>query len=102
MMREVLARRFKNDWPKPDLIVLDGGKGQVSAGMEVMKRMNIDIPLTGLAKRFETIVYTSGSEFIELNLDKNNEGLRLLQRLRNEAHRFAQKYHHHLRLKKIE
>ena len=101
MMSEVLGRRFNNNWPKPDLIVLDGGKGQVSVGLDALREKNIDVPVIGLAKRFETIVYKNEGNFIEVNLSKNNEGLKLLQRLRNEAHRFAQKYHHQLRLRKL-
>ena len=101
MMSEVLTRRFNNDWPMPDLVVLDGGKGQVSAVLEIAQKMNIQIPIVGLAKKKETIVYKETSEFIELNLPKNNEGLKLLIKLRDEAHRFAQAYHHNLRLKKI-
>ena len=101
MMSEVLGRRFNNNWPKPDLIVLDGGKGQVSAGLDSLREKNINVPVIGLAKRFETIVYKDDGNFIEVNLSKDNEGLKLLQRLRNEAHRFAQKYHHQLRLRKF-
>ncbi len=101
MMSEVLTRRFNNDWPMPDLVVLDGGKGQVSAVLDIAQKMNIQIPIVGLAKKKETIVYKETSEFIELNLPKNNEGLKLLIKLRDEAHRFAQTYHHKLRSKLI-
>ncbi len=102
MMREVLSRRLDNDWPIPDLIVLDGGKGQISAVMAEFNKLDVHIPLVGLAKRFETIVYYSDGEFVEKVLPRTNDGLKLLQRLRDEAHRFAQKYHHQLRLKKIQ
>jgi excinuclease ABC subunit C len=101
MMREVLNRRLKNDWPVPDLIVLDGGKGQLSTILNLFEELGVSIPIIGLAKRYETIVYRENGVFMELNLPKDNEGLKLLQRLRDEAHRFAQKYHHNLRLKKI-
>jgi len=101
MMREVLERRMHNDWDTPDLIVLDGGKGQLSVIIDLFETLNIKIPVVGLAKRFETVVYKYNGDFVEVNLPRTNEGLKLLQRLRNEAHRFAQKYHHHLRLKKI-
>lgn len=110
MMKEVLRRRFKRgtdegeknkDWGLPDLIVLDGGKGHVSMGLEELKKYKVDIPLIGLAKRDETIVYKSSGKFEQLDLPDSSEGLRLLLRLRDEAHRFAQSYHHHLRLKKI-
>ncbi|MFC1622203.1 GIY-YIG nuclease family protein [Patescibacteria group bacterium] len=98
MMKEVLQRRLKrNDWEKPDLIVLDGGKGQVSTVLNLKP----DIVVIGLAKRFERIVFKKGEKFEELKLPKGNKGLNLLIKLRDEAHRFAQRYHHLLRLRKI-
>lgn len=110
MMYEMLSRRFslerldgssKDMIPFPDLVVLDGGKGQVSVISNLFEERNIKIPLIGLAKRFETIVYKQDNDFIEVRLARNNEGLKLLQRLRDEAHRFAQAYHHKLSLDKI-
>ena len=110
MMKEVLARRIKRGvgdkekdftWNLPDLIVLDGGKGQVSAGLEVLSDLGVKIPIIGLVKRKETIVYKENGEFCDIDLPETNEGLKLLMRLRDEAHRFAQIYHHRLRLKKI-
>lgn len=101
MMNEVLHRRLRNDWDMPDLILVDGGKGQVTAALKALDKENLDIPVIGLAKKLETIVYFDGEQFCELNLQKENEGLKVLQRLRDEAHRFAQDYHHKLRLKKI-
>ncbi len=110
MMREVLSRRLrrvidgegsKSKWQKPDLIILDGGKGQVSIGEKVLKEMGLNIPLLGIAKKKETIVYISAGVFKEVNLSHDNDGLKLLINLRDEAHRFAQVYHHYLRLKKI-
>ena len=107
MMREVLRRRFKREksknknlkrWGMPDLLVMDGGKGQVSAALEVLTEMKLEIPVVGLAKRFETIILEDNGE---VSLQKNNPGLLLLQRLRDEAHRFAKKYHLQLRLRKI-
>lgn len=110
MLTEVLTRRLKRElstaknikkWGMPDLIVIDGGKGQVSVISEVMTSLNVCIPLIGLAKRFETIVYLEAGEYTEVNLPRNNEGLKLIQRLRDEAHRFARAYHHKLRLEKL-
>ncbi len=107
MLNEVLRRRLKGknleSWGIPDLIVVDGGKGQVSSGLKVLDAVNMDIPLIGLAKKYETIVYYDRHthQFIELNLPPDNEGQKLLIKLRNEAHRFAQSYHHKLRLKHI-
>ena len=100
MIRETIRRRVKNKWPFPDLIVIDGGKGQVSGAMNVLKAENIDIPVIGIAKRLETTIYFD-SEFRNVVLPRENEGLKLIQRLRDEAHRFAQKYHHLLRLKSL-
>ncbi len=110
MMNEVLGRRLKREistvhkvkkWGMPDLIVVDGGKGQVSAAIKVLDKLNLNIPVIGLAKKHEIIVYFYNEEFVELELPRDNEGLKLLQRLRNEAHRFAQAYHHKLRLNRI-
>lgn len=85
MMAEVLTRRLKRtDWPKPDLIVLDGGLSQLSV-------VNWDIPTIGLAKRDE-IIYTVDKK--EIKLPKDHPGLRLLMRLRDEAHRFSRRLHH--------
>ena len=108
MMQEVLDRRFSRKvnkdskgWYLPDLIVLDGGKGQVSSVLEAMHEKGVEIPVVGIAKRNETLIYKVNNKFQELKLPKDNSGLRLIMRLRDEAHRFARSYHHHLRLKKI-
>jgi excinuclease ABC subunit C len=101
MMKEVLKRRFNHDeWSFPDLLIVDGGKGQVSAAEEILTGLNI--PLIGLAKREETIVIpkNGGEEnFIEVLLPKNSKGLQLIMRIRDEAHRFAVTYHKKLRSK---
>jgi len=107
MLREVLRRRFslekeKNQkWSTPDLIIVDGGKGQVSAVLNVLNEKQLKIPLIGIAKRYETIIYFDKGEFKEARLDRTNEGLKLIQRMRDEAHRFSRRYHHLLRLKKL-
>jgi excinuclease ABC subunit C len=100
MMAEVLNRRFKHtEWDFPNLIVVDGGKGQVSATLEVLKSSGLSIPLIGLAKREETIVIPnfSISSFEEVLLPKNSPSLHLIMRIRDEAHRFAITYHKRLR-----
>lgn len=104
MMNEMLTRRLKNDWPLPDLFVIDGGKGQVSAAMGALKNANIDIPLIGLAKREEIIVlpipmYGNKYEFEEIKMPKSTPGINMLRRIRDEAHRFAITYHRLLRKK---
>jgi len=106
MMQEVLKRRFKralidDSWKLPNLLVLDGGKGQLSAGNQVLKEMGIDVAMISLAKREEILIYMDGDEFVEVKLDRTDESLKLIQRLRDEAHRFAKKYHHQLRVKKL-
>lgn len=93
MLKEVLARRLKSDVPLPDLFVIDGGTGQVSAARQVIK----NIPVIGLAKKLETIVTDHG----EINLPENSPALHLLQRMRDEAHRFSRKYHFLLRSRKM-
>lgn len=89
MMKEAVYRRFKHpEWSLPDLIMVDGGKPQVSAASLVSG----DIPIIGLAKKQETIVIKTATNWVEINLPKNSSSLQLLQRLRDEAHRFANRY----------
>ena len=96
-MREVITRRFsgKNleQWPKPDLILIDGGKGQLQAALGVMNELNINIPSIGLAKRYETIIQPNETSLDEVVLPKSSHVLKLLQRVRDESHRFAVSYH---------
>jgi len=97
MTAEVLKRRLKHkEWAYPDLIVVDGGKGQVSTAIKVLKDMNCKIPIIGLAKKQETIVT---SDLKEINLPKDSDALKLIIRIRDEAHRFAITYHKKLRSK---
>lgn len=99
MMEEVLGRRFNHpEWPFPDLLVVDGGKGQVSTASRVLKQRNLDIPLIGLAKREETIIT---SDLKEIHLPKDSKALLLIMRIRDEAHRFAITYHRTLRSKAL-
>lgn len=108
MMKEMLSRRFKNDgWQDPDLIVIDGGKGQVSSALATIVFRKKNIPLIGLAKREETIVIPQKQmgqkvEFLEVKLPKDTGGINLLRRIRDEAHRFAITYHRLLRKKKMQ
>jgi excinuclease ABC subunit C len=102
MMREVLRRRLMaatNGDPKfetlPDLMLIDGGKGQLNVAVEVRAEMGYEIPLASLAKRLEEI-YTPRSAKPIL-LGRESEALRLLQRIRDEAHRFAITFHRNLR-----
>jgi len=101
-MSEVLERRLsraqagdRSFLPEPDLIVIDGGRGQVNVVKKVLSQMNIDIPVIGLAKKNEEIFDPAGNRTIKLS--RHDEGLRLLQRLRDEAHRYAIQYNRHRR-----
>jgi excinuclease ABC subunit C len=105
-MHEALSRRFErlkngdeNFAAKPDLIVIDGGKGQLSSAYDAMQSAGLDIDLISLAKREEEIYLVGRSE--PVRLDKNSWELKLLQRIRDEAHRFALSYHRTLREKHI-
>lgn len=98
MIKEIVYRRLKHPhWGIPDLILVDGGKPQVSAALSVMPK-DQNILLIGLAKKQETIVIKTDikaglpAEWQEINLPQNSPSLRLLQRLRDEAHRFANRY----------
>lgn len=96
---EVLIRRFHNDWERPNLIVVDGGRTQLNAAERVLTALQIDIPVIGLAKRFEE-VYQVGDSHV-LRLPKDSPALFLIQRIRDEAHRFAISYHRKLRSKQF-
>ncbi|MCX8009031.1 MAG: GIY-YIG nuclease family protein [Patescibacteria group bacterium] len=99
MMKEALERRFRHpEWEFPDLLIVDGGKGQVSAAKEVVPS---DIPIIGLAKREEEIIVPHQGTWNVIRLPFSNEGLKMLQRLRDEAHRFAISYHKLLRSKQF-
>ena len=112
-MREVINRRFNRLIDKkktvstkldsfnkrPDLVLIDGGKGQLSSALQSLDNLGIsDIPVAGIAKREEEIFlpYTEDS----IILDKSSQGLYLIQRIRDEAHRFAITYHRNIRGKK--
>lgn len=99
MIFEMLVRRLKHkEWTYPDLIIIDGGKGQVSSVLKALKQYSLSIPVIGLAKREETIIT---SDFKEIKLTYDSLALRLIQRIRNEAHRFAITYHRKLRGKQF-
>lgn len=98
-MREVARRRRKNipNWGRPDLIVVDGGIGQMSIFLKEFQ--NEQVPVIGIAKRFETLVFPvkNGDIFETRNFKlPKGDALNLIQRIRDEAHRFARVYHHKL------
>lgn len=102
-MREVVYRRYRglleNNEPLPNLIIIDGGKGQLSSAIESLKELNIygKIPIIGIAKRLEELYYPE-DEF-PLYLDKKSETLKIIQQLRDEAHRFGITHHRNRRSK---
>lgn len=105
-MREVLTRRFKHYLdgdPKfaelPDLLLVDGGKGQLSVALKVLNEFKLDIPVAALAKEHE-LLYVPNSE-APIALPFNSPALHLLQRIRDEAHRFALKFHRKRRSQKV-
>jgi len=100
-MEEVVYRRYKRLIEEkislPNLIIIDGGKGQLSSSILALKKLNLDkkIAILGIAKRLEEIYYPNDP--IPLYLDKKSETLRLIQQMRNEAHRFAIAFHRNKR-----
>ncbi len=84
-----------HDWALPDLIIIDGGKGQLSAALEVLHELHIDIPTVGLAKENEEIFIPGSPD--PIILPRSSQGLYMVQRIRDEAHRFGITYHRKLR-----
>lgn len=98
-MQEVVYRRYKDYEDLPSLVVIDGGKGQLSSALEVIRGLGLHgLPVIGLAKREEEIFQEGQSESILL--DRDSAALHLIQRIRDEAHRFAITYHRKLRGKR--
>jgi len=100
MMSEVVRRRLarlaEHPQSRPDLILIDGGRGQLEAALESARSLGLgDLPMVGLAKREEELILPD--RFEPLRLPRRSLALRLLQRVRDEAHRFAVQYHRHLR-----
>ena len=102
-MKEIVYRRYfrlvHEDLPLPDLILIDGGKGQLSSACEALKELDLygKIPIAGIAKKLEEIYYPEDS--LPLMINKRSPGLKLLQFVRDEAHRFAITFHRQKRSK---
>ncbi|MEP7269769.1 MAG: excinuclease ABC subunit UvrC [Saprospiraceae bacterium] len=96
-MSEVVYRRYKRlldeEKPLPDLVIIDGGKGQLGAAMESLEKLGIQdkMKVVGIAKRLEEIYFPGDS--LPLYIDKKSESLKVIQQIRNEAHRFAIRFH---------
>lgn len=98
-MQEVVYRRYRDYEDLPSLVIIDGGKGQLSSALEVIRGLGLqELPVIGLAKREEEIFTEGSSESILL--DRESDSLHLIQRIRDEAHRFAITYHRKLRSKR--
>jgi excinuclease ABC subunit C len=102
-MKEIVGRRYKRlleeGLPMPKLVVIDGGKGQLSSAVEALQELGVygKMPIIGIAKRLEEIYFPGDS--YPIHIDKKSESLRLLQRIRDEAHRFAITFHRNVRSK---
>ncbi len=95
MHREMMTRRLKHpEWPLPDLMIIDGGIAQVNGVMEEIRDMRYEIPVLGLAKRMEWLYASDGTV---IKLPRSSGALKLVQKLRDEAHRFAITYHRKLK-----
>ncbi|MFA9391467.1 MAG: excinuclease ABC subunit UvrC [Prolixibacteraceae bacterium] len=96
-MEEIVYRRYKRLTEEgeklPNLVIVDGGKGQLSAALNALEKLNLrgQLPILGIAKRLEEIYYPGDS--VPLYIDKNSETLKLIQRMRDEAHRFGITHH---------
>ena len=102
-MKEIVNRRYfrlvAEEQPLPDLIVIDGGKGQLNAAVEALKELDLygRIAIVGIAKKLEEISFP-GDPY-PLHINKKSESLKLLQKVRDEAHRFAITFHRQKRSK---
>ena len=102
-MKEIIGRRYKRLLEEgkslPKLVVIDGGKGQLSSAVEALQELGIygKMPIIGIAKRLEEIYFPGDS--YPIHIDKKSESLKLLQRIRDEAHRFAITFHRNVRSK---
>ncbi|MCS6956824.1 MAG: GIY-YIG nuclease family protein [Patescibacteria group bacterium] len=99
-IEEIIERRFKNKWSDPDLIIVDGGRPQLEALLKTLEKINKKIPTIGIAKNPDRVVIKDKNKrFITIKFPQTNQGFRLITLIRDEAHRFAKKYHIKLREK---
>jgi excinuclease ABC subunit C len=96
MLEEVLERRFRQSWPRPDLILVDGGKPQVRVFIKVLAQLKQDIPVVGIAKNPDRLII-GNINLPTLRLQISNPAFNLIRLIRDESHRFAKKYHLYLR-----
>lgn len=97
MLQQVLSRRLQHkDWPLPDVLLVDGGKAQVAALMLVLQQHHLSLPVVGLSKQREEIILKIKEKFVSYNFSSDSPILQLLQKIRDEAHRFATSYYKNL------
>jgi excinuclease ABC subunit C len=96
-MAEVIGRRYGHTDVRPDLVMVDGGAGQLNAALRALEQIGVQLPVIGLAKQMEELYLPDKV----LRLPANSPALHLIQRLRDEAHRFANAYHQKLRLRRV-
>lgn len=104
MMNEVISRRFakvaNGEEDPPDLVIIDGGRGQLNTALDAIHSLSLDIPMIGLAKREEEIYSPDLDE--PISLPKDTKALQFLQSVRDESHRFALKYHHQVKAREVD
>jgi len=103
MLAETLMRRFLHpEWEFPKLIMIDGGEPQLREIFKYFKKLPVKLPrIVGLVKGEETIIIPENNLYKRINLPKSDPFLKTLMALRDEAHRFARRYHHKLHLKSL-
>lgn len=102
MMQEVLTRRLRHaEWPLPDFLLVDGGKGQVHGAKSVLTAAGSTVPLAGLAKRNEELIIPVDDQYVTLRLPLSGKAIKVVQRIRDAAHHFAISYHRLLREKAV-
>ena len=97
-LKEVMSRRIKQNWPVPDLIIIDGGKPQIKAMLKIFHNNGLNIPLIGIAKNPDRVIIGI-EDYPNLFLKNDSNVLNVIRLLRDESHRFARKYHLFLRSK---
>ena len=101
MMKEILLRRFKNDWSMPDLVMLDGGQGHANMGTKLVQELGLIVPIVGVAKGPSRKNLKFKISNLKLNQEIKNvlDDKFLVKKIMDEAHRFAIAYHRKLRKK---
>ncbi len=98
-MRRRYSRLVKEDGELPNLILIDGGRGQLNSSVRALEKMGLRIPVAAIAKRLEEVYLPDRP--VPIRIDRKNKGLHFIQEMRDEAHRFAIKYNRLLRKKEV-